>query len=51
MVRTGLGTLTTNYLFIMEDFVLTAEAIVDGTDGGDMVGADHDELSLYNGGF
>jgi hypothetical protein len=50
-VRTGLGLLTMNYLFIMEDFVLTAEAIVDGSDFGDRVCSDHDEISLYYGGF
>ncbi len=38
--------LTMNYLFIMEDFELTVEAIVDTTDGGDKVGSAHDELYL-----
>jgi hypothetical protein len=45
---TGLAPLTMNYLFIVEDFEFTAEAIVDATDGGDRV---DDELSLYGGGF
>ncbi len=44
IVGTGLALLTINYLFIMEDFELTVEAIVDATDGGDRVGATHNEL-------
>ncbi len=44
IVGTGLAPLTMNYLFIMEDFELTVEAIVDATDGGDNVGATHNEL-------
>jgi predicted DNA-binding protein len=42
-----------NYLFIMEDFDLTVEAIVDATDGGDRVGSAHDELYFLfsSGGF
>jgi len=48
---TGLAPLTMNYLFIVEDFEFTAEAIVDATDGGDRVGSAHDERSLYSGGF
>ncbi len=51
VVGTGLLLLTMNYLFIMEDFELTVEAIVDATDGGDRVATAHDELSLYHGGF
>jgi hypothetical protein len=48
---TGLPLLTMNYLFILEDFELTVEAIVDTTDGRDWVGATHNELSLYYRGF
>jgi hypothetical protein len=44
MVWSGLAPLTMNYLFIMEDFELTVEAIVDATDGGDNVGATNNEL-------
>jgi hypothetical protein len=40
-----------NYLLIIEDFELTMEAIDDATDGVVRVGATHDELSLYYGGF
>jgi hypothetical protein len=46
MVGTGLAPLTMNYPFIMEDFELTVEAIVDASDGGDRAGATHNELSL-----
>jgi len=35
MVGTGLDPLTMNDLFIVEDFELTVETIVDATDGGD----------------
>jgi hypothetical protein len=35
MVGTGLDRLMMNYLFIVEDFELTGEIIVDTTDGGD----------------
>jgi hypothetical protein len=51
IVWTGLALLTMNYLFIMEDFELTVEAIIDATDGGEGVGYDHDELYLYYGGY
>jgi hypothetical protein len=34
MVGTGLAPLTMNYLFTMEDFELTVEAIVDATGAG-----------------
>ena len=51
MVGIGLAPLTMNYLFTMEDFELTVEAIVDATDGWDRVGPTHDELSLYYGGL
>jgi hypothetical protein len=51
MVGTGLGRLTMNYLFIMEDFELTAEAIDDATDCVDRVGIAHNELSLNYRGF
>jgi hypothetical protein len=47
LVGTGLDPLTMNYLFILEDFELTVEAIVNTTDGRDRVGAIHNELSLY----
>jgi hypothetical protein len=47
LVGTGLDPLTMNYLFILEDFELTVEAIDDTTDGRDRVGATHNELSLY----
>jgi hypothetical protein len=46
MVETGLAPLTVNYVFIREDSELTVEAIVDATDGGNNVGATHNEL-LY----
>jgi hypothetical protein len=51
LVGTGLDLVTMNYLFIIEDFELTVEAIVNTTDGRDRVGATHNELSLYYGGF
>jgi hypothetical protein len=51
MVGTTLAPLTMYYLFTMEDFELTVEAIVDATDGGDRDGTAHGELSLYYGGF
>jgi hypothetical protein len=47
LVGTGMDPLTMNYLFILEDFELMVEAIVDTTDGRDRVGATHNELSLY----
>jgi hypothetical protein len=40
-----------NYLFIIEDFELSMEALDDATDGVVRVGTAHNELSLYYGGF
>jgi hypothetical protein len=46
-LNSGLALLTMNFLFILEDFELTVEAIVDTTDGGVRVGSAHNELYLY----
>jgi hypothetical protein len=40
-----------NYLFIMDDFELTVEAIVDATCGGDRVGSADSELSFIMDNF